>query len=134
MIMSETIAPQYLDLFQKRAFAHLATLMPDGRPQVTPVWCDFDGTYVRINSAKGRVKDRNMRRDPRVTLSIQDPDNPYRYLEVRGRVVEITEDGADAHIDSLAKKYLGVDTYPYRQPGETRVIYKIRPGHASALG
>lgn len=132
--MPATIAQQYLDLFQKKSFAHLATLMADGRPQVTPVWCDFDGAYVRINSAKGRVKDRNMRRDPRVTLSIQDPDNPYRYLEVRGRVVEITEEGADAHIDSLAKKYLGVDKYPYRIPGEIRVIYKIQPERTSAMG
>ena len=132
--MPSMIAQQYLDLFQKKAFAHLATLMPDGRPQVTPVWCDFDGTYVRINSAKGRVKDRNMRRDPRVTLAIQDPENPYRYLEVRGRVIEITENGADAHIDSLAKKYLGVEKYPYRKPGETRVIYKIQPDRASAMG
>jgi PPOX class probable F420-dependent enzyme len=132
--MLGTIPQQYLDLFQKKAFAHLATLMPDGQPQVTPVWCDFDGTHVRINSARGRVKDRNMRRDPRVTLTIQDPDNPYRYLEVRGRVVEISEDGADAHIDSLAQKYLGVDTYPYRRPGETRVIYKIQAERASAMG
>ena len=132
--MPTTIPQQYLDLFQKKAFAHLGTLMRDGQPQVTPVWCDFDGTYVRINSAKGRVKDRNMRRDPRVTLELQDPDNPYRYLTVRGRVVEIIEDGADAHIDSLAKKYLGVDKYPYRQPGETRVIYKIQAERASAMG
>lgn len=132
--MPTTIPPPYLDLFQKKAFAHLATLMPDGRPQVTPVWCDFDGTYVRINSAKGRVKDRNMRRDPRVTLSIQDPDNPYRYLEVLGRVIEITEEGADAHIDSLAKRYLGVDKYPYRRPGEVRVTYKIQPERAASMG
>jgi PPOX class probable F420-dependent enzyme len=132
--MPTTIPQQYIDLFQKKAFAHLATLMRDGQPQVTPVWCDFDGSYVRINSAKGRVKDRNMRRDPRVTIALQDPDNPYRYLEVRGRVVEITEEGADAHIDSLAKKYLGVDKYPYRQPGETRVIYKIEPERASTMG
>jgi PPOX class probable F420-dependent enzyme len=131
--MPTAIPQQYLDLFQKKAFAHLATLMADGWPQVTSVWCDFDGTHVRINSAKGRVKDRNMRRDPRVTLEVQDPDNPYRYLQVRGRVVEITEEGADAHIDSLAKKYLGVDKYPYRQPGETRVIYKIEPQRASAM-
>ena len=75
-----------------------------------------------------------MRRDPRVTLAIQDPDNPYRYLEVHGRVVEITEEGADAHIGSLAKKYLGVDKYPYRQPGETRVIYRIQPEHAATMG
>jgi PPOX class probable F420-dependent enzyme len=132
--MPTTIPPQYLDLFQKKAFAHLATLMRDGRPQVTPVWCDFDGTYIRINSAKGRVKDRNMRRDPRVTLEVQDPDNPYRYLAVRGSVVEITEEGADTHIDSLAKKYLGVDKYPNRQPGETRVIYKVQVEDASAMG
>ena len=132
--MPATIPQQYLDLFQKKAFAHLATLMSDGRPQVTPVWCDFDGTHVRINSAKGRVKDRNMRRAPRVTLTIQDPDNPYRYLEVRGRVVEITEEGAEAHIDSLAKKYLGVDSYPNRRPGEVRVIYKIAPEHSATMG
>ena len=132
--MAATIPQQYLDLFHKKAFAHLATIMPDGRPQVTPVWCDFDGTFVQINSAKGRVKDRNMRRDPRVTLAIQDPDNPYRYLEVRGRVVEITEEGADAHIDGLAKKYLGVDKYPNRREGEVRVIYKIQPEHASTMG
>jgi PPOX class probable F420-dependent enzyme len=132
--MVVTIPPQYLDLFQKKAFAHLATMMRDGRAQVTPVWCDFDGTHVRINSAKGRVKDRNMRRDPRVTLEIQDPDNPYRYLAVHGRVIEITEDGADAHINSLAKKYLGVDEYPYRQPGETRVIYKIQAEQTSTMG
>src|SRR5262245_54154952 len=99
--MATTIPQSYLDLFQKKAFAHLATLMRDGSPQVTPVWCDFDGTHVRINSAKGRVKDRNMRREPRVSIEIQDPDNPYRYLTVHGRVIEITEEGADAHIDSL---------------------------------
>jgi PPOX class probable F420-dependent enzyme len=132
--MPTAIPQQYLDLFQKKAFAHLATLMRDGRPQVTPVWCDFDGTHIRINSAKGRVKDRNMQRDRRVTLEIQDPDNPYRYCTVTGRVVEITEDGADAHIDSLAKKYLGVDKYPYRQPGETRVIYKIEAERAAGMG
>lgn len=131
--MTQIIPDHYLDLFEKRAFAHLATLMPDGQPQVTPVWCDFDGHYVLINSARGRQKDRNMRRDPRVTLCIQDPDNPYRYLEIRGRVVEITEQGADAHIDRLAKKYLGVERYPYRQPGEVRVLYKIEPLHISGL-
>mgnify|MGYP001577375420 FL=1 len=83
--MSNCIPETYRDLFQKRAFAHLATLMPDGTPQVTPVWCDYDGTYIRINSARGRVKDRNMRRNPQVALGIMDPDNPYRYLAVRGR-------------------------------------------------
>jgi PPOX class probable F420-dependent enzyme len=128
------IPEEFLDLFEKKAFAHLATVMPDGSPQVTPVWCDYDGEYVRVNSAVGRQKDRNIRRDPRVALSLLDPDNPYRYLEVRGRVVEITEDGADQHIDGLAKKYLGVDKYPYRRAGERRVIYRIRPEHFTSMG
>jgi PPOX class probable F420-dependent enzyme len=108
--------------------------MPNGSPQVTPVWFDFDGTHIRINSAKGRVKDRNMRRDPRVALSLIDPENSYRYLEIRGRVVDITETGAVAHIDALAKTYMGLDTYPFHQPGVTRVIYKIEPLRCSAMG
>ena len=112
---------------QKRAFAHLATLMPDGSPQVTPVWFDYDGEHIIVNSARGRVKDKNMVRDQRVALEIMDPDDPYRYLEIRGRVVEITEEGADAMIDRLAKKYLGVDSYPFRNPAEQRVVYKIAP-------
>ena len=132
--MEARIPDQFHDIFKKRSFAHLATLMPDGSPQVTPVWCDFDGTHVRINSAKGRLKDRNMRREKRVALSVQDPDNPYRYLEVRGEVVEITENGADADIDALAKKYLDKDRYPFRAPGEVRVIYKIRPDKISHMG
>jgi PPOX class probable F420-dependent enzyme len=132
--MANTIPESYRDLFEKPAFAHLATIMPDGTPQVTPVWCDYDGTHIRINSAKGRVKDHNMRRNPRVAIEIMDPDNPYRYLAVRGRVAEITESGADAHIDVLAKKYLGQDRYPYRRPGEVRVLYKIRPERVSSMG
>ncbi len=121
------IPEKYLDLFQKRAFAHLATLMPDGSPQVTPVWVDYDGDFVLVNSAKDRQKDLNMKRDGRVALSIQDPDDPYRYFQVRGHVVEITDQGADAHIDKMAKKYLGQDSYPNRRPGEVRLIYKIQP-------
>jgi PPOX class probable F420-dependent enzyme len=132
--MSEAIPEKYRDLFNKRAFASLATNMPDGHPQVTPVWVDIDGDHVIVNSAKGRQKDRNLRRDPRVSLAIIDPDNPYRYLEIRGRVDEITEDGADAHIDKMAKKYLGVDKYPYRQPSEVRVMYRIQPEHTSMMG
>ena len=118
---------KYLDLFKKRAFAHLATIMPDGSAQVTPVWVDYDGTYILINSAEGRLKDRNIRRDPRVTVEIQDPDDPYRYMQVRGTVVEITTHGADEHIDFLAKKYTGADRYRNHRPDQTRVIYKIRP-------
>ncbi|MDH3689088.1 MAG: PPOX class F420-dependent oxidoreductase [Gammaproteobacteria bacterium] len=131
--MANVIPKDYLDLFDKNAFAHLATLMPDSQPQVTPVWCDFDGTHVRVNSAKGRQKDLNMRREPHVALSMQDPDDPYRYLEVRGKVVEVTEQDADAHINSLAKKYLGVDEYPYRKPGEVRVIYRIEPQRTTSM-
>ena len=128
------IPDQYKDLLQKKAFAHLATVMKDGSPQVTPIWFDYDGTHVRINSAKGRWKDKNMRNRPKVALSILDPDNPYRYMQIRGTVTEVTENGADAHIDSLAKKYLGQDKYPYRQPGEERVIYKIAVERVNAQG
>lgn len=130
--MPATIPSDFLDLFNKRAFGMFATLMPSGQPQVTPVWCDLAGGHVLVNSARGRQKDMNVRRDPRVTITIVDPDKPYRYLEVRGRVVEATEQGADAHIDKLAKKYLGVDKYPYRQPGEVRVIFKIESQHTTA--
>src|SRR5438067_11071022 len=132
--MSQVIPDKYRDLFSKRAFASLGTLMPDGTPQVTPVWVDLDGDLIVVNTAKGRVKDRNMKRDPRVSLAIIDPDNPYHYVEVRGRVVDITEEGADQHIDKMAKKYLGKDKYPNRQPGEVRVLYKIEPEKFSSMG
>ena len=124
----------YKDLLHdKKPLAHLGTVMEDGTPQVTPVWFDWDGSHVRINSSRGRVKDRNMRRSAAVALSIVDPDNAYRYLSIRGRVVEVTEQGADAHIDALAKKYLGKDRYPFRRPGEVRVMYKIAPERVGGL-
>ncbi len=129
--MAATIPANFTDLFSKKSFAHLATTMADGQPQVTPVWIDFDGTHVLVNSATGRVKDKNLRRDKRVALSILDPDNPYRYMAILGQVVEITQAGADAHIDRLAKKYLGLDKYPYHRRGEARVIYKIFPEKVS---
>ena len=129
--MVNVIPAGFVDLFEKKALAHLATLMPDGTPQVTPVWVEYDGRHVVVNSARGRQKDRNMRANAAVALSICDPDNPYRYLEVRGRVVEITEQGADAVIDRLAKKYLGKDRYPFRAPGEVRVTYRIEPLHTT---
>jgi PPOX class probable F420-dependent enzyme len=132
--MSEVIPEKYLDLFEKQAFGNLGTLMKDGSPQVTPVWVDYDGKHVRFNSAKGRVKDKNVRRDPRVSVSLQDPANPYRYLEIRGRVVEITEKSADDHINKLSQKYLGKPVYPHRQPGEVRVTYKIEPQKVSSMG
>ena len=124
----------YLDLLQqKKAFADLATIMPDGTPQVTPVWFDYHGGKVRVNTAKGRVKARNLQPGAAVALAIMDPDNPYRYVQIRGRVANATETGADAHVDSLAKKYLGKDQYPYRRPGEVRVIYEIEPVSVSGM-
>jgi PPOX class probable F420-dependent enzyme len=121
-------------LTAKKAFANLATINADGTPQVTPVWFDWDGRHVRINSAKGRVKDKNLRRTPSVALSIQDPDNPYRYVQIKGRVTSVTETGADAHIDALAKKYLGQDRYPYRKADEVRVTYVIAPDRVQTMG
>jgi PPOX class probable F420-dependent enzyme len=132
--MAAVIPQQYLDLFEKKTFANLATLMPDGSPQVTPVWVDFDGAHIVVNSARGRQKDRNMRSNPMVALALNDPRNPYRYIQVRGRVVEITEQGAAEHIDQMAKKYLGVDKYPYAAEGEIRVIYRIEPLHVQFMG
>lgn len=114
-------------VLEKPVLVHLATLMPDGGAQSTPVWIDVQGDSLVINSAQGRLKDKNIRRDPRVALSVTDPENPYKSLSLRGRVTEITTQGADDHIDKLAKKYLGKDTYPFRQPGEVRVIYRIEP-------
>ena len=129
------IPDKYLDLVQqKKAFANLATTMPDGSPQVTPVWFDFKNGTIRVNTAKGRVKARNMKEGSSVALAIMDPDEPYRYLQVRGKVRKVTENGADDHIDSLAKKYLGKDKYPFRRPGETRVIYEIEPTATQAMG
>ena len=132
--MSQSIPDKYRDLFTKRAFASLATIMPDSSPQVTPVWVDLEGDLVIVNTARGRQKDKNMRRDPRVAMALIDPENPYRYIEIRGRVAEITEEGADAHIDKMAKKYLGADKYPYRQASETRVIFKIQPERVNTMG
>ena len=132
--MVSAIPDKYSDLFDKKVFASLATVMPSGSPQVTPVWIDYDGENVVFNTATGRQKDKNLQADGRVSLALVDPDNPYRYLEVRGVVVERTTDGADDHINKMAKKYMGVDVYPFRQPGEVRVIYKIKPEHTSSMG
>ena len=110
-----------------RQFAHVATLMPDGSPQVSPVWIDEQDGLVVFNTAEGRIKPKNARRDPRVAISITAAENPYEVLYLRGRVVEMTHEGADEHIDALAKRYLGVDEYPARQPGEQRVIVKVEP-------
>jgi PPOX class probable F420-dependent enzyme len=115
-----------------KPLANLATLMADGSPQVNPVWFDFADGRVRINTASGRVKDRNMMRDPRVALAIVDEKNPYRHIQIRGRIVLRTEEGARAHIDRLAKKYRGLDVYP-GPPDETRVTYEIEPLSVSVM-
>ncbi len=125
--MTAKISEGVRKLLEAPNFANLATLMPDGSPQVTPVWVDFDGTHVLVNTAEARQKPRNVRRDPRVSISVFNHENPYSYAEVRGRVVDITAEGAEEHIDRMAKKYMGRDTYPYRAPGERRIILKIAP-------
>ena len=124
-----TIPERYLDLLadEKKAFLYLATSMQDGSPQVTPVWFSYEDGYLLVNSARGRVKDRNMRRDPRVAVCIQDPGDPYRYLQLRGRVVEIREHGAEEHILKLAQKYTGKASFQKNAPDEVRVIYRIAP-------
>ena len=129
-----TIPENFLDLLTaKKAFANLTTVMKDGSPQVTPVWFDYTGGKIRVNTARGRVKARTLRPGARVALAIADPDDPYRYLQIRGRVLNVTEEGADAHIDSLAKKYLGQDQYPFRQPGEVRIKCEIEPISAHGM-
>jgi PPOX class probable F420-dependent enzyme len=132
--MAATIPEKFAQMLYKPVFVYLATIMPDGSPQVTPVWVDYDGRNVLFNSAKGRVKDKNVRRDPRVTISVSDPENPYSYFEVRGRVVAMTEKGADEHIDKMAQKYLGKPKYPWARPGEQRVVYSVEPEHVSSMG
>jgi PPOX class probable F420-dependent enzyme len=127
------IPEKYLDLLeQKKAFAHLATVQPDGSPQVTPVWFDYANGKLRVNVAKGRVKVRNMKQGAPVALSIMDPDNAHRYVQVRGKVTHVTEDGAHAHIDTLSRKYLGKD-YPWFRPGEVRVMFEIEPTATQGL-
>lgn len=129
-----TIPEGYRDLLDGPVTVSLATILPDGQPQVTPVWADFDGTYIRVNTAEGRQKHKDMVARPQVTVMAIDPANPYRYLEVRGTVARITDEGAAEHIDALAKQYLGVDRYPYHNPAETRVICYIEPKKVHAQG
>lgn len=132
--MAVSIPDRHKRLLEQPVLANLATIMPDGRAQVHPVWCDYDGVHVRINSAQGRQKDKNLRQRKFATLLLVDPQNPYFWMEIRGRLVATTTDGADAHIDSLTKKYLGQDTYPLRREDEVRVIYKIDPERVVTFG
>lgn len=137
--MTEQIPESHIDLLNDPVYVNLATVMPDGQPQVTVVWASYDGEYVLINSTRDRQKTRNIERHPKVTVLAVDPDNPYHYLEIRGEVEEITEEGALEHIDQLAQQYAGVDKYyggvaPADMEGkQTRVIYKIKPTHVNAV-
>ena len=132
--MAVSLSAGVRKLLESPNFAHLATVMPDGSPQVTPVWVDYDGAHVLVNTAEGRQKPRNLRRDPRVALSVVDQGNAYAWVAIRGRVVELTHENADEHIDRLSKKYLGRDSYPARKAGEQRVIVKIEPEHVASMG
>jgi PPOX class probable F420-dependent enzyme len=125
---------KYRDIFDKKTFCYVATVGDNGKPQVTPVWCEFDGTHVVFNTARGRVKDKRLTKNPVVSIAAADPDNPYRYVQIQGRVTEITEKDADAHIDKMAKKYIGQDRYPWKKPGEQRLIVKILPERVQGMG
>jgi PPOX class probable F420-dependent enzyme len=132
---SETqITPEIEQLLKEASYAQIATLMPDGSPHLTQVWIDTDGTHVIVNTVATHQKVRNVRRDPRVAVNVHDPLKPFRVASIRGRVVEITADDADDHIDLLTRKYLGVNTYPFRRPGQQRVILKIQPARIHSMG
>jgi PPOX class probable F420-dependent enzyme len=132
--MSVKIEGRAEELLRGKNFCHVATLRSDGSVQCVPVWIDVQDGRPVLNTAEGRAWPRNLERDPRVTLTVQNLDNPYEYVEVRGRVTERTHDGADAHIDAMAKKYLDADEYPFRQPDEQRVIIRVEPEHVHASG
>lgn len=125
--MTGTISAEVAKLIEDKNLAFVATLMKDDSPQITPVWIDLVDGMILVNTAQGRVKQRNVSRDPRVAISIVDRSNPYNMVTIQGQVVEQTIDGADSHIDKMAKKYLGVDKYPFAAPGEKRILLKIKP-------
>ncbi len=125
--MAATIPTEFHDLLESNALANIATIGPKGEPQNNPVWFDWDGTYILFSQTKGRQKFHNLQREPRVAVSIVDPANPYRYLEVRGKVVRVDEDPENTFINKMAKKYINQDTYPYHQPGDERVVIVVEP-------
>ena len=124
--MADTLSAKARELLSRPVLASLATLNPDGSPQITPLWVDLDGNDVVFNTALGRIKARNLDKAHRVAVSVIDPEDPYNVVAFRGSVVDVTTEGADAHIDALAKKYLGVDTYPMRREGEIRIRVTVR--------
>ena len=132
----EPVPDPFLDLFERKSFAHFATVMPDGTPHVTPVWVDYDETddRVLINTMQGRQKERNVQRNPKVGLSITDPDDPYRYVSVRGEVETVTQDGAVEHINDLAHRYMGQDYPNLDDESGPRVVLRIRPDRVVTSG
>ena len=132
--MAETLNEKQQSLLTGKNFAYIGTVSEDGSPQVTPVWIDYDGTHVIFNTEQKRAKTRHLKNDPRVAVSVADAQNPYQYIEIQGRVVEMTEEGADAHIDKMAQKYMGKDKYPFGRPGDVRVIVKIEPLKVLGMG
>lgn len=132
--MSEPIEGRAEELLKAKNFCHVSTLRADGSVHTAPVWVDVQDGQPVLNTAEGRAWPRNLERDPRVTLTVQNMENPYEYLEVRGRVAERTHDGADEHIDAMAKKYMDKDEYPLRQPGEQRVIIRVDPERVKVWG
>ncbi len=128
------IPESHRDVLDKKGFAHVATIGPSGEPHSSPVWYDWDGEHFVFSQTKTRQKYRNLQRDPRVAISIIDPDNPYRYLEIRGTLDGVEEDEGNAFINAMAKKYLDEDVYPWPQPGDERIVLRIRPNHTTTMG
>ncbi len=131
---SSRIPEGYEDLLETTALVHVATIGPDGEPQNNPVWFDWDGEHVKFSQTKTRQKYRNVSRDPRLALSIVDPENPYRYIEIRGEVTKVEEDPDNDFINAMANKYLGLDEYPYHQPGDERIVVYVEPEHTTQMG
>jgi PPOX class probable F420-dependent enzyme len=131
---ADVIPTGFADLLESKALANVATIGPGGEPQVNPVWFDWDGTYVYFSQTTTRQKYHNVQRDPRIALSIVDPENPYRYLEVRGSVARIDPDPNKAFIDKMAQKYLGVEHYPWNRPQDERVVVVVEPEHTTHMG
>ncbi|HSH58516.1 MAG TPA: PPOX class F420-dependent oxidoreductase [Acidimicrobiales bacterium] len=128
------IPDSHRDILEKKGFAHVATIGPDGEPHSSPVWYDWDGEHFLFSQTKTRQKYRNVQRDPRVAVSMTDPDNPYRYLEIRGTVDGIDEDEGNVFINSMAKKYMDEDVYPWHQPEDERIVVKVRPERTTSMG
>jgi PPOX class probable F420-dependent enzyme len=133
-VSKEVIRPLLERMLKEASYGQLATLMPDGAPQITQVWLDTDGEHILVNTVATHQKVKNVRRDPRVAINVHDPAKPYRVANIRGRVVEVTSAGADRHIDALSEKYLGTDRYPFRTPGQQRIVLKIQPERIHTIG